>query len=190
VALLSGPGDVVAETPRLRLRTWREEDVEPFIRHTNEEAVMRWLGGVKSNDDLEAVVRERFMRWQDELGFTFWVVERRDDAALLGFCGLKRADGRGSTVAGELEIGWRLREDSWGQGYAKEAATAALAYAFEKVGAERVVALTVDGNAASWGLMRRLGMRRRVDLDYVDANWPETMNPVIVYEMERSGWAS
>jgi RimJ/RimL family protein N-acetyltransferase len=181
---------IAAETPRLRLRDWREEDIERFVRHTNTEPVMRWLGGVKPPGFLEAVVRERFMRWQDEHGFTFWVVERRADGALLGFCGLKIADGRGSTVAGEVEIGWRLREDSWGQGYAKEAAIAALRRAFETVGAERVVALTVDGNSASWGLMRRLGMRPRPDLDYVDADWPPSMNPVIVYEMEGSAWAS
>ena len=190
MAVLTEAGAVAAETARLRLRNWREEDIEPFIRHTNNEAVMRWLGGVKTREFLDAVVRDRFMRWQGELGFTFWVVERWEDGELLGFCGLKRADGRGSTVAGEVEIGWRLREDAWGLGYAKEAATAALAYAFETAGAERVVALTVDGNAPSWGLMRRLGMRRRSDLDYVDPDWPETMNPVIVYEMERSEWAS
>jgi RimJ/RimL family protein N-acetyltransferase len=190
VALLSSAGGAVAETPRLRLRNWRDEDVEPFVRYTNNEAVMRWLGGVRSRDDLEEIVRERFMRWQDELGFTFWVVERKEDEALLGFCGLKRADGPGSSVAGEVEIGWRLREDAWGQGYAREAATAALAHAFEQVGAERVVALTVEGNSASWGLMRRMGMRRREDLDYVAPDWPETMNPVIVYEMERRAWAS
>ena len=177
-----------AETPRLRLRDWREEDIEPFIRHTNTESVMRWLGGAKSPDFVTSVVRDRFMRWQEELGFTFWVVERKEDGALLGFCGLKRADAKPSTVLGEVEIGWRLREDAWGQGYAKEAATAALDFAFDEAGAERVVALTVEGNASSWGLMRRLGMQRREDLDYVDPDWPESMNPVIVYELERSRW--
>ena len=180
----------VAATARLRLREWRGDDVEPFIRHTNTAEVMRWLGGVRSREFLEAVVRERFMRWQEQLGFTFWVVERKQDGALLGFCGLKQADGRDSKVSGEIEVGWRLREDAWGQGYAREAATAALGHAFGTIGAERVVALTVEGNAASWGLMRRLGMERRADLDYVDPDWPEAMNPVIVYVMERGAWAS
>jgi RimJ/RimL family protein N-acetyltransferase len=181
-------GDVAVETRRLRLRNWRDEDLEPFFLHTNTDSVMRWLGGVRSREFLDRVVKERFMRWQAEHGFTFWVAERKSDGALLGFCGLKIADGRNSTVAGSVEIGWRLREDAWGQGFAKEAATAALGHAFERVGAERVVALTVAGNAPSWGLMRRLGMHRREDLDYVDPDWPPAMNPVIVYEMERSRW--
>jgi RimJ/RimL family protein N-acetyltransferase len=187
--MVTAPGEVAAETARLRLRNWRDGDEETFFRHTNTENVMRWLGGVKSREFLDGVVHERFMAWQAQLGFTFWVVERKSDGAFLGFCGLKIADAARSPVGGAVEVGWRFREDSWGQAYAKEAASAALRHAFEVVDAERVVALTVEGNKASWGLMIRLGMERRRDLDYVDPAWPDSMNPVIVYEMRKSRWA-
>ena len=176
------------ETPRLLLRDWRDEDIELFVRHTNTPAVMRWLGGVKPDDVVRGVIEDRLMRWQRELGFTFWAVERREDGELLGFCGLKIADDPGTPVVGEVEIGWRLREDAWGKGYAREAASASLAHAFGALQAERVVALTVHGNEASWGLMKRLGMVRREDLDYVGADWAE--GPVIVYEMRREQWRS
>ena len=180
---------IAAETDRLILRDWRDGDAEAFDRHCNTENVMRWLGGVRSRADYDEVAA-RLTRWQQERGFTFWVVERKADRAFLGFCGLKIADGEGSPVLGRHEIGWRLREDAWGQGYALEAATAALNVAFGRIGAESVVALTVDGNRASWGLMERLGMTRRADLDYVDPRWPETMNPIIVYEMRRCKWTA
>ena len=175
------------ETERLRLRNWREGDDERLHIHCNTPAVMRWLGGVQPRDKMTEV-SERLTRLQEERGHTFWVVERKSDGAFLGFCGLKIANGRNSTVPGELEIGWRLREDGWGQGYAREAAIASLDHAFETLHAERVIALTVDGNSASWGLMRRLGMQRREDLDYVDPDWPEEMNPTIVYVLEASEW--
>jgi RimJ/RimL family protein N-acetyltransferase len=174
------------ETGRLRLREWTAADAEPFIRHTNTPAVMRWLGGVKAPEFLEAVIRERLMAWQERYGHTFWVVERKADDALLGFCGLKIADDPGSPVEGELEIGWRLREDAWGQGYAREAAAASLAFAFGRLQAPRVVALTVIGNAPSWGLMERLGMSRRPDLDYQGPAWAE--GKVIVYSIGRDEW--
>jgi RimJ/RimL family protein N-acetyltransferase len=179
---------VTIETPRLILRDWREEDIEPFIRDLNVEPVMRWLGGPRTTEQQVAVVRQRFMVWQEKLGFTFWAVERKADGELLGFCGLKIADDPESPVEGEYEVGWRLREDSWGQGYAKEAAAASLDFAFHRLGAERVVALTVDGNAPSWGLMIRLGMTRRPDLDYDTALWAD--GRVIVYEMRREQWRS
>ncbi|QAY75452.1 GNAT family N-acetyltransferase [Sphingosinicella sp. BN140058] len=176
------------ETERLRLRNWTRDDVAPFVRYTNTPGVMRWLGGVLEPAALEARIVDRFIPWQETLGHTFWVVERKSDDALLGFCGLKIADDAGSPVAGELEIGWRLREDAWGQGYAKEAATASLDFAFEALGAERVVALTVQGNSPSWGLMERLGMVRHPELDYRGPAWAEGI--VIVYRIARDEWRS
>lgn len=174
------------ETQRLLLRDWRENDLEPFHRHLNTSAVMRWLGGTMSREDHDWIVIERFMAWQKERGFTLWAVERKADGALLGFCGIKISDEPGSRVNGAHEIAWRLREDSWGQGYAKEAAYAALGFAFRTLQSERVVALTVPGNRRSWGLMERLGMRRREDLDFEGAPWAK--GQAIVYELRREDW--
>jgi RimJ/RimL family protein N-acetyltransferase len=170
------------ETARLILRDWREADVAPFIRHTNTPAVMQWLGGVQTEAALEMSIRTRMMRWQIERGFTFWAVERKADGELLGFCGLKLADTPGTNIEGVHEVGWRLREDVWGQGYAKEAAIASVAYAFETLGADRVVAITFKENTPSWGLMERIGMTRRPEADYDDPRFPD-LNPTIVYDI-------
>lgn len=176
------------DTARLILRDWRgDDDWEEFFRVTNTPAVMRWLGGVLDEGGM-ALQRERVTACAARNGFCFWALERKDDGALLGFCGLKRADAPGSTVAGETEIGWRLREDAWGEGYAKEAATAALELAFVRFGAAQVVALTVEGNAPSWGLMRRLGMRRREELDYDDPRYGHPWRRSIVYSLDRETW--
>lgn len=186
-ALAREPGQVAAETPRLLLRNWREGDADAFHTHCNTEAVMRYLGGVQTRAFYDEVA-QRLARWQAERGFTFWVVERKADGAFLGFCGLKIADGIGSTVTGEIEAGWRLREDVWGQGYAKEAATATLDFAFDVLKAEKVVAITFQKNESSWGLMQRLGMRRRADLDYDDPRFGPDLNPTILYEIEAAAW--
>ena len=178
--------ETIIETERLILRNWRSDDFDEFIRTTNTPEVMRWLGGVKEPGALRERLATHFIAWQEERGFTFWAVERKADRALLGFCGLKIAEDSGSPVEGEHEVGWRFREDVWGQGYAKEAAIASLDFAFERAGAERVVALTVDGNAPSWGLMERLGMTRRPDLDYEGPDWAESI--VIVYAIGRDEW--
>lgn len=170
------------ETARLILRDWREDDIAPFIRHTNTQKVMRWLGGVQTEARLTDAIRGRMMRWQEERGFTFWALERIADGALLGFCGLKLADTPGSPIEGLHEVGWRLREDAWGQGYAREAAIAAIDFAFERLGSPRVAAITFAGNEASWGLMERLGMTRRPECDYDDPRFP-ALNPTIVYDI-------
>ncbi|MGX7951228.1 GNAT family N-acetyltransferase [Tsuneonella sp. HG249] len=179
--------DFRLETERLVLRDWREGDAERFFAGTDTPAVMRWLGGVMDDAGRQALL-ERVSGCRSANGFCFWIVERQEDGEVLGFCGLKRADAPGSSVAGEMEIGWRLREDAWGKGYAKEAASAALNAAFDRFDAEQVVALTVDGNVPSWGLMLRLGMRRRAELDYVDPRFGDELNPTIVYTISRAEW--
>ncbi len=81
-----------------------------------------------------------------------------------------------------------MREDAWGQGYAKEAAIASLDLAFDRFGAPHVVALTIPANEASQGLMRRLGMTRREDMDFESADVLEGMGPVVVYCIDAADW--
>ena len=181
---------VVAETERLRLRGWRPEDRAEFVRRLNTPAVMRWLGGVQDESVYQAAF-ERIDGFQRDFGHTFWVVERKADGALLGFCGLKRVNAPGGEpLHGQFEVGWRLREDAWGQGLAKEAAIAALDLAFNRYEAPHVIALTVPGNAASRGLMARLGMQRRSDLDFIDTRFdnPGELNPTVVYRIQAADW--
>jgi RimJ/RimL family protein N-acetyltransferase len=180
--------EAVAETARLRLRTWDFADRAEFTRLLNTPAVMRWLGGLQSEADASAAY-DRLDTYQREFGHTFWIVERKADGALLGFCGLKRINTPGAgPITGDFEIGWRLREDAWGEGYAKEAAIASLDLAFERFNAPYVIALTVPDNVASQGLMKRLGMTRREDLDYVDTRFGPELNPAIVYWIDGADW--
>jgi RimJ/RimL family protein N-acetyltransferase len=182
--------EIVAETERLRLRTWDEADRLRFYEVMNTPAVMRWLGGVQPIEEWTAGY-ERLRGYQRDFGFTFWLVERKSDGEILGFCGLKRANAPGAdAIAGEIEIGWRLREDAWGQGYAKEAAIASLDLAFDRFQAPRVVAVTAAGNSPSQGLMIRLGMTRREDFDFVDQRFPpgSEVNPQVVFLIDAADW--
>lgn len=184
--------EIIAETERLRLRTWDDARWESFVRDTNTPAVMRWLGGVFSPEQM-AAARARLDSYQADFGFTFWAVERKADDALLGFCGLKRANAPGAEpLHGEVEVGWRLREEAWGQGFAKEAAIASLDLAFDRFGAARVIAFTAAGNLPSQGLMTRLGMRHWPGNDYVDQRFPAdaAVNPQVTFGITAEEWAA
>lgn len=178
---------IAAETERLRLREWGEADGERFYSIMNTPAVMRHLGGVQDRATWDAAF-ERIKGFQRDFGHTFWLVERKEDGELLGFCGLKRVNSPGTDLTGQFEIGWRLRESAWGSGYAKEAAIASLDLAFGRFGAPHVLALTVGPNDESQGLMKRLGMRRREDLDFEDTRFGPEMNPSIVYRIDAEEW--
>jgi RimJ/RimL family protein N-acetyltransferase len=178
------------ETERLILRDWRDDDWSPFFRHTNTPAVMRYLGGLL-DDDRQARMRERLPLITQQHGHCLWAVERKRDGGhlageMLGFCGLKRANFAGGPQ-GDFEIGWRFREDAWGKGYAREGALASLDAGFGQFGAPHIIALTIAENTASWGLMERIGMRRRPGLDFVCPDFlPDKLT--IVYAIDREQW--
>jgi RimJ/RimL family protein N-acetyltransferase len=178
---------IAAETERLILREWGEGDADRFYEVMNTPAVMRHLGGVQDRAKWEAAVG-RIQGFQRDFGHTFWLLERKTDGELLGFCGLKRVNADGTTLRGEYEIGWRLRESAWGHGYAKEAAIKSLDLAFDQFGAAYVVALTVEQNEESQGLMKRLGMKRRADLDFEDPRFGPELNPTIIYRIDAADW--
>ena len=172
------------DTHRLTLRPWRDGDRQPFAAMGRDARVMRHLGPLLDTQDSDGSV-DRMMALQHDHGMCFWAVERRADGRFLGFCGLKPGPAD-TPLHGATEIGWRFGSAHWGQGYAREAAEASLAWGWAKA-VPRVMAMTVDANTPSWGLMVRLGMRRRPDLDFDHPALPagSPLRRHIVYDLER-----
>jgi RimJ/RimL family protein N-acetyltransferase len=152
------------ETERLTLRNWCGDDVEPFHAMFQDARVMEYLGPPQSIDEVRAVVAEASEKISAK-SYGFWAVECRAESRFIGFCGVQ-AGPQGTPIAKLPEIGWRLAFDYWGQGYAREAAEASLAWAWANLPDASVWAITVAANARSWGLMQRLGMMRRTELDF------------------------
>ena len=152
------------ETERLILRRWELRDHAPFLAMGNDPEVMRYLGPPLTAADVEAAIA-RHNGHLDSVGYCFWAMERRADSVFLGFCGIKPG-AEGTPIAGRPEIGWRLRRDAWGQGYAREAAEASLDWGWASGGFDHILAITVPANVRSWGLMERLGMQRVADGDF------------------------
>ncbi len=173
------------ETKRLTLRPWRDSDRAPFAAMGRDAEVMANLGALLSREESDAAV-DRQIALQAERGHCFWAIEERASGEFLGFCGLKPGP-EGTPIARDIEAGWRLKRDAWGKGFAREAAAAALAWGFASLDVTRIAAITVQANTRSWGLMERLGMTRRRDLDFDHPALAEghPLRPHITYIMER-----
>jgi RimJ/RimL family protein N-acetyltransferase len=180
---------IVIETERMVLRHWAPGDVELWMTHLNTPAVRACLGGV----DTREAVDEKFSKlaggWERE-GFSFLAVDLKACGTFLGTCGIARieSDCAPEELRGAVQIGWQLREDHWGQGYGLESARAMLAFGFEQAGLDMIYSQTSLRNRASWGLMEKLGLSRRADLDYVDPKYPPEDNPTIIYALAREDW--
>ncbi len=174
------------ETGRLVLRSWRAGDYAPFATMSSDPDVMQHLGGTIDQAASDAVIDH--IRFEEEqTGHSFWAVERRNDGVLLGFCGLRRGGHARTPVVDELEIGWRLARHAWSNGYAREAADASLTWGWQNTAAARIAAWTVMANTRSWGLMLRLGMAHRLELDFDHPRFSKE-HPLcrhVVYTIER-----
>lgn len=153
-----GPQTVLT-TRRLRLRTWRRGDWKVYHEKLNTDAVMAWLGGRCSPRQMRREI-DWYIRHFHRHQICFFAVERKKDGAFVGFCGLIRVGEIASPIRGQLEIGWRVRDDMWRRGYAAEAAAAVLRWAAMTIPHQTVFARINIHNAASLQLARKLGMRR------------------------------
>lgn len=179
--------DIVAETERLVLRTIEPGDAALQHRLLNTPAVMERLGGVKELHEIEAK-HAKAMAWYAQGGFSFLMMIEKKTGELVGHCGIKLVDNPLAKNPGDHEVGWLVREDRWRRGYAEEAMRAVLDWAFGRVGAPHVVALTSQRNVASWKLMEKLGMERRADLDFDDPAYPPEDRTTILYSLTAAQW--
>lgn len=152
------------ETPRLILRPWRESDLAPFAQQNADPEVMRFLGGPLTRDDSDAYVR-RAQTHYAEHGFCKWAVEAPGVASLIGGVGLSWVSFTASFTPA-VEIAWRVNKPFWGQGYATEAARAAIEDGFSRIGLAEIVALTTLANTPSQRVMQRLGMQIDIEFDH------------------------
>jgi RimJ/RimL family protein N-acetyltransferase len=176
----------VITTPRLVLRRWRAEDFEPLERIHADPEVAYWLGGPVFAA-LRATAIERIEAHFNEHGFGEWAIERTEDGELIGLAGLRRTAFPGPEMTPTVEIGWRLARPAWGQGYAAEAAAAALRDGFERAGMDEVMSWTASCNVRSQAVMRRIGLERRpeLDFDHPKLNEGDPLRPHVVYGIGR-----
>lgn len=180
---------IVLETPRLILRQIRKDDLDPHMALLNTPGVMEHLGGVQPRDVIAEKHAASRASFADE-GFGFMMMEECDTGEIVGHCGLRRVAHPSAPNPGDHEIGWLVREDCWRQGYAYEAMRAVVDWGFAVHAAPHILALTCHANVGSWGLMEKLGMERRADLDFNDPTLPPEDSPTIQYAITRQQWES
>jgi RimJ/RimL family protein N-acetyltransferase len=157
---------LICETERLVVREWTTspEDVARRYDTYRREEVVKWLGNATPLASLQETA-ERLGRAQafydaHEGRYGVWAVQVRDTGIVAGSVLLvpMPEPSDGSQGAGEIEIGWHLHPDSWGRGYATEAAKAVLEHGFG-LGLEEISAIAKPDNSPSIAVMRRIGMR-------------------------------
>lgn len=143
----------VLQSPRLLLRQWTPEDARFLYQLNLDPQVLEYTGdgAFDSIQDAQIFI-ENYSQYQLH-GFGRWLMVRHDDGAKLGWCGLRRAENRL-----EVDLGFRIAQEYWGQGYASEAAQACLSYGHQVLGIPEIIARTHRSNLRSQHVLERIGM--------------------------------
>ena len=139
-------------TERLRLRPATLDDLDAWLA-ISRDAETAWWGEPSSTLEDARASLERQIANQEHYGFSLWPVELKLAGTVIGAAGLQHlADSE------EIEVGYRFLREHWGRGYATEAARAAIRFAFDELGLDRVVAVTLPTNQASRRVMEKCGL--------------------------------
>jgi RimJ/RimL family protein N-acetyltransferase len=144
----------VLETARLVMRGFTADDFEPYAAATADPEVQRFIGGSMGRAMAWRSLAMNIGHWHLR-GYGQWALERRADGRTIGRAGLWNPEGWFG-----VEVGWRLDRDVWGNGYATEAARAALDWAWASLETDRVLSVIDPRNTASMRVAERLGMYR------------------------------
>lgn len=175
------------ETERLKLRHWTESDKKPLARLNADERVMEFFPNTLSHQESDKLA-DKIICDLTQRGWGWWAVEVKDKYPFIGFVGIgiPSADLPFNPC---VEVGWRLDYPYWGNGYATEAAQAAVALGFETLALEKIVSFTAVVNARSQSVMRKLGMTRAPQT-FIHPSVPEGSNlqEHCLYELSIADW--
>ena len=147
---------MILETDRLQLRMLSVDDAQFVLRLLNEPSFIQNIGdrGVRTLDDARAYIQKGPIASYETFGFGLWIVETKSAGLPVGICGLLKRD-----VLDDVDIGYALLPEFWSRGYALESASAVMAYAKEKLGSKRVLAVVNADNQSSIRLLEKMGFQ-------------------------------
>jgi RimJ/RimL family protein N-acetyltransferase len=186
----SGRSRMQLLTPRLILRSWMDSDRQPFAEMSENAAVMEHLRPLATRDACNAWIDFQITH-QSSHGFCLWALESRASGVFMGAAGLLHV-GFDAHFTPAVEAGWRLARPFWGQGFAVEAAEAALQFGFEEIRVTEVVAHASIRNGRSRRVMAKLGMSHDGAEDFDHPRIPESdpLRRQVLYRLTRDVWLS
>ena len=149
--------NVAITTPRLLLRHWCDEDIEPFAKMNADTEVMRYFPNTQTEEETLALIARIKAHFANH-GYGPFAIERKDNGQFIGFTGLSQPNFK-TEFTPCVEVGWRLSKQNWGQGFATEAAIASIQYGFTELGLKEIYSFTVPTNLPSINVMKKAGLK-------------------------------
>jgi len=171
------PNTTILETERLILRRLTMDDLDDLVALYHSPEVRKYYSeGIPSYEETKQELEWMINTCYVQYGFGMWATIEKSTGKFIGRCGLTPMDIEGHD---EIEVGYMLAKEYWGQGFATEAAQAILNYGFEQAGLSRLICVINPGNVASAKVAENIGMQLEIDGDV-------NGEPTLLFSINRS----
>lgn len=160
--------DIHIETDRLRIRALTESDLDDMFALDSDPEVHKYLGNKPITQKEQALEYIKDVNKQyKERSIGRWAVELKETGEFIGWCGLRLyTDYTFNNHTNFHDIGYRLRREFWGKGYATEASKACLDYAWNVLKLDTLYGITEKGNEGSHKVLLKIGLAYLEDFYY------------------------
>ncbi len=172
------------ETERLIFRDWTERDLDEFRIMNKDHRVMEYFTKTLTDEETDRfyqVIQEEFRNY----GYGLYAVETKHNHDFIGFIGFHWASFP-SAFTPCIEIGWRLKYEAWGNGYATEGAKACLNYGFETLGIKKVYSFTSKINLPSENVMKKIGLEKVSEFEHPNIQEGNPLRSHLLYCLEEN----
>ena len=173
----------IIQSERLCLRQWVPSDIQEFYALCSDEDVMEFFPATMTLTEVEKSIN-RFSNHIRKHGFGFFATEIKETNEFIGFIGFQRLEMEADFTPC-IEIGWRLKKDAWGKGFATEGAKACIQYVFDENISSEIYSFTAEINKRSERVMQKIGMSQTGYFDHPKLDKDSPLLRHVLYKINK-----
>ena len=184
--LLKLKKEYIFKSERLGFRNWTKNDLTEFAKINADLEVMEHFPKPLTEKETAEFI-DRLENHYEKNGHTYFATEILHSGELIGFIGLAFQEYK-TEFTPAIDIGWRLKKDAWGKGYATEGAKKCLEFAFNTLNLENVIATCTEKNSKSENVMKKIGMEKIGDFKHPKLKEYPEYEKCICYGINKNVW--
>ena len=150
--------EYIFKSERLGFRNWTNDDLDEFTKLNSDEEVMKHFPTTLTRSEVEDLIKKLKNHFSKN-GFTYYAIEILETKEFIGMIGLAFQEYK-TQFTPAIDIGWRLKRNAWGKGYATEGAKRCLEYAFNDLDIKKIISVCTINNKKSENVMKKIGMTK------------------------------
>ncbi len=171
------------ESPRLLLRSWKDSDIDAYIKMNLDPLVMQYFPQLVSAEETLTHI-QKIKQHFEKFNFGLYALELKEEKCFIGFTGFSHPSFE-SFFTPCVEIGWRIDSSYWKRGLGTEAANACLYYGFQVLNFEKIFSFTSIHNTASEKLMQKIGMQKITEFDHPKLEASDFLCKHVLYQIQK-----